>query len=562
MKQITRRGFLQASALVGVAALAGGASLAAGAAAPVSAEENCLNLNAGGEKPIEMVSVQLAPGSLVGCHDNGLYYFRGVPYATAKRFESPVPVTSYPGGRQLAISYGTVSPQDRGLNGTGKINDFEFMTPSNGTADMVMNENCQNLNLWTTSLTSKKPVVVFFHGGGLSNGAASELSYYTGEYFVQKEDAVFVSVNHRLNVLGYLDMSQYGAQYASSAIVGIEDCVVALRWVHDNVAKFGGDPGNVTIVGQSGGGTKVTTLACMDDTLDLFDKVFMMSGGYSNDTKETGLANTQKLVDYLGLAPDQVASTLTSMSYEDLYNAATAAGCSWTTCYGNGTFTRPLVDDNGVMNPNAARRTWMIGTTFSEFAANGIPLIYYNQTDNYLAGITDADAQRRLNETYGARGEQVAKLFAKAYPDHALADALFINNMPSGGLSRWGLINPTDGILHLLNRNGVPSYNYVVAYDMPYFGGQTMHHTGDIAFWFASIDTIHYQMKGDETAARRVSDQMADALAAFAATGDPSTPQLAWKPFTTYEHYTMVFDRKSALKDEYDLELYKAMMTK
>ena len=187
---------------------------------------------------------------------------------------------------------------------------------------------------------------------------------------------------------------------------------------------------------------------------------------------------------------------------------------------------------------------------------------YDNQTDNYLAGITDADAQRRLNETYGARGEQVAKLFAKAYPDHALADALFINNMPSGGLSRWGLINPTNGILHLLNRNGVPSYNYVVAYDMPYFGGQTMHHTGDIAFWFAAIDTIRYQMKGDETAARRVSDQMADALAAFAATGDPSTPQLAWKPFTTYEHYTMVFDRKSALKDEYDLELYKAMMTK
>lgn len=563
MKKISRRSFMKSSVLAGAAAaMAGATAVTASAASPAEmGEGNCLNLfNWGEENPIEMVNIELAPGRLIGYEDNGLYSFRGIPYATAKRFESPVPVTSYPNGWQLALSYGTVSPQERCMNGTGAINACEFVTPSNGTSDMVANENCQNLNVWTTSLTSKKPVVVFFHGGGLSSGASNELSYYAGDYFAQREDAVFVSVNHRLNVLGYLDMSQYGDQYASSANAGIEDCVVALRWVHDNIDKFGGDPSNVTIVGQSGGGVKVTTLACMEDTADLFDKVFVMSGGYSNLSKEDGLANTQKLVNYLGLAEDEVAEKLTTMSYEDLYNAAKAAGCSWNTYYGNGSFKQPFIDKNGIMNPNAARRKWLIGTTYSEMVANGPYLIYTQDMSYYLPGITEEDAVRRLTEMYGERADEVIDGFKKAYPDHQLGEALFLNNSPEGGLARWGLINPENGILHVLNRNGVPSYNYVVAYKYPYFGGSIMSHTTDVPFWFASLDTVPYQIKGDAKNARNVSDQMADALAAFAATGDPSTKNLAWKPFTTYEHYTMVFDTKSELKDEFDLELYKAMM--
>lgn len=564
MRKMTRRGFMQTSALAGAAALLSGMSVAASAATAEStetAEENCLNLFKKKTAPIEMVSVQLAPGRLIGYVDEGLYSFRGVPYATAERFQSPVAVTKYAKDWQLALSYGPVSPQDRCLDGTAVPNSNEFMTPSNGTADMVANETCQYLNVWTTSLTSKKPVLVFFHGGGLNNGASSELSYYTGEYFAEKEDAVFVSVNHRLNVLGYLDMSKYGAQYASSAIAGIEDCVVALQWVHDNIAKFGGDPGNVTILGQSGGGVKVTTLACMSDTVGLFDKVFVMSGGVSNNDKASGLANTQKLVDYLGLKDSEVAAKLTSMSYEELYTAATAAGCSWTTCYGNGTFASPLIDNNGSINPYAAQRKWLIGTTYGEFSSNSNDLIYFQNMDAYLPDITDASAEQRLRTTYGSNADAVINGFRAAYPKLPLSHALYINAMPSGGLSRWGLISP-NGIVTALNNAGIPVYNYVVAYTMPYFGGQIMHHTGDIPFWFASIDTIGYQMRGDEDNARKVSDQMADALTAFAATGDPSTKKLAWDAYTTNAHNTMVFDVKSEVKKDFDRSLYEAMMNR
>ena len=507
--------------------------------------------------PVEMVAVKGAVGTVVGYEDNGLYAFRGIPYATAERFQSPKPVTEYPNGTFVALTYGEVSPQDRTLSATGATNPFEFATPSNGTADMVGNETCQYLNVWSSDLTAKKPVVVFFHGGGLSNGASTELSYYTGEYMVQQQDVVFVSVNHRLNVLGYLDMSAYGDQFADSAIVGMQDCVVALQWVHDNIAAMGGDPDNVTIVGQSGGGVKVSTLACMSDTVDLFDKVFVMSGGYSNNDKATGLANTQKLVDHLGLSEGEVAETLVNMNYEELLTAATEAGCSWTTCYGNGTFEAPFLDSDGNINQYAAQRKWMIGTTFSEFSGDGIAMLMSGNPDMALSNISDSAALARLTETYGDNAQAIADAFQAAYPTKSLANILYINTMPAGLMGRAGLINQE---LPKLNAAGVDVYNYVVAYNFPYMGGMPMHHSGDIGYWFYAISTIPYQIRGDEKNAFAVSDAMSSALAAFAATGDPSTAELEWKPWTADEHNTMVFDSKSELKVDFDAELYSLML--
>lgn len=514
-------------------------------------------------QPIEMTKVEVDAGTLVGYHEDSLYTFRGIPYATAKRFESPQAVTSYENGTQLALSYGTVSPQDRGLNGTGAINANEFMTPSNGTADMVMNENCQNLNVWTKDLSGSKPVIVFFHGGGLNNGASSELSYYTGEYFAEREDAVFVSVNHRLNVLGFLDLSEYGEQYKDSGLVGLQDCVKALEWVQKNIEKFGGDPKNVTILGQSGGGTKVTTLACMSDTVGLFDKVFMMSGGSTGVGSDANAAkaNTQKLVDYLKLKKSDVVKTLTTMDYEDLFEAFNAAECNVSANYGISTFESPLFDENGKMNEYAAKRTWMVGTTYSEFSDNGNGLIYGQNPDNVLDDITDEKAMERLQAMYGDNAQGIADEYKKAYPSHALGESLFLNGMPMGGLSRWGIINPDNGILKLMNDANVKVYNYVVAYRMPYFGGLTMHHTGDIPYWFYSTAEVDYQIKGDEANAQKMSAAMADALASFMTNGDPSTDDLEWKAYTSDQHNTMVFDVESECKVDFDSELYKLMMS-
>ena len=322
------------------------------------------------------------------------------------------------------------------------------------------------------------------------------------------------------------------------------------------VAQFGGDPSNVTILGQSGGGAKVTALACMSATTDLFQKVFVMSGAFVSNVKED---NTKKLVDYLGLKDSEVVSKLTSMTYEELYKAYKGAGCSWSACAGNGTFATPMFDENGNVNPYAAQRQWMIGTTFSEFSANTTALVYSQDMNAYLPNITDDVAASRLQEKYGDRTDAVIDGFRAAYPTHQLGEALYLNAMPSGGLARWGLISP-DGIITKLNQAGIPVYNYMVAYRLPYFGGQTMHHTGDIPFWFNATEAIDYQMRGDETNSQRVSHHMADTMAAFMASGDPSTKLLKWAPYTTDAHNTMVFDVKTACKTDFDRALYEAMM--
>lgn len=506
--------------------------------------------------------VELSAGNLVGYNEDGVYTFKGIPYATAERFQLPKPIESYENGAHMALTYGAVAPQDRTFSSTGQPNPYEFMTPSNGTADMVGNENCQYLNVWSNDLKANKPVVVLFHGGGLNSGASSELSGYTGEYFAESEDAVFVSVNHRLNVLGYLDLSAYGGEeYEDSGIAGIQDCVKALEWIQENIKQFGGNPENVTIVGQSGGVEKVTTLASMSDTIGLFDKVVYMSGYYSTSSKVEGEDNAKKLVDYLNIAEDEVISTLTNMDYEKLLTAANQAGCGWNTNYGTGTFTAPLFDENGNMNEYAAKRKWMVGTSYSEFNTNTLSLITEGISEqNYLPNIDNDKAMEILNERYGDNTQNIAELFKKAYQNHDLAELLYLNPSPEGAFSRYGLIDEENGMLKMFNDAGVEVYSYVTAYKQPYFGGITMYHSGDIPYWFASLNEVEYMIKGDEENAHEVSKNMSDALAAFAATGNPSTENLEWKPYTADERNTMVFDVKSECKEDYDLELYKLIM--
>lgn len=510
--------------------------------------------------PITLQSVYLPAGELVGFKEDGVYNFKGIPYATAQRFQSPVPVTEYPDGKKMALSFGAVSPQG-GTLAHSSVNGVELLTPSNGTADMVANETCQFLNVWTDNLYSKKPVVVFFHGGGLVSGASSELSTYTGKYFADVEDAVFVSVNHRLNILGFLDLSEYGSQYANSAVAGLEDCVMALQWVHDNIAQFGGDPNNVTIVGQSGGGQKVNALACMPETVGLFDKVVCMSGSYDLGSASTSRARTQQLVESMGLSREEVIPTLTSMSYDELYEAYTKAGWGASATYGNDLLPAPLFDENGKLNQYAAQRQWMIGTVYGDHSGSNGPSLQRGVTDpsRYLPGISDEEAMERLTERHGDNAQRLAELYRETYPGHQLAEALFINTTTRNGRGRL-IRNDGTSLLQQFSDNGVDVYNYVVAYRMPLLGGVTMCHTADMGFWFYTLDEVDYMVKGDEVNAYRVSRQMADALASFAADGNPSTPSLRWTPYRHSAHDTMVFDVNSACKTAYDEEFQNLLL--
>ncbi|MGB2759659.1 MAG: carboxylesterase family protein, partial [Maribacter stanieri] len=198
-------------------------------------------------------------GQIRGYIHNDITTFKGIPYAQAKRFEAAVNPTKWEGIKSTTM-YGPVAPL---LNPTTAIQDeSEFVFDHDWG---FPNEDCLSLNVWTPQATTakKRPVLFWIHGGGFTTGSSHELPSYDGENLAKKGDVVVVSINHRLNVLGFLDLSAHGEKYKHSANNSILDMVKALEWVKNNIENFGGDPNNVTIFGQSGGGAKVTTLMAM-----------------------------------------------------------------------------------------------------------------------------------------------------------------------------------------------------------------------------------------------------------------------------------------------------------
>ena len=232
--------------------------------------------------------VETKAGKLRGFQLDGTYAFHGVKYADAKRFHQPTPVEPWEGIKN-ALAYGYVCPmlqQDQPSN--------ELMVPHRY---WPLDENCQYLNIWTQHLdpNAKKPVLVWLHGGGFAAGSSIEHIAYEGENMSKYGDVVVISLNHRLNILGYLDLSPFGEEYKNSGNAGNADMVAALQWIHENIANFGGDPENVTLFGQSGGGMKVWTLMQTPAADGLFHKGVVQSGCIDhfvsgNSTEQNGKA--------------------------------------------------------------------------------------------------------------------------------------------------------------------------------------------------------------------------------------------------------------------------------
>ena len=251
---VSRRNLLTHGAVLAGA----GVALSATASQAAAATEETPNLN----PPV----VQVQGGKLRGFRDGPTFTFLGVPYAQAERFGPPQPVAPW-SDIKGAQTFGPVCPIPQQTS-VG-IDDFVFPHRY-----WVENENCQVLNIWTQNLTPsvKKPVMVWMHGGGFTNGSAMESYAYDGKTLSEFGDVVVVSVNHRLNIIGTLDLSAYGAAYADSRNTGMADLVASLRWVHDNIATFGGDPGNVTIDGESAGGACIALLITSPRARGLFQR--------------------------------------------------------------------------------------------------------------------------------------------------------------------------------------------------------------------------------------------------------------------------------------------------
>ena len=213
-------------------------------------------------------------GKVAGYVENGIYIYKGIPYAKAERFMPPVAVDKWEGVRS-SRAYGPTCPQGKRMGWYSDEQAFAF-----NWDDGYPDENCLRVNIWTPGLKDgkKRPVMVWLHGGGYSAGSGQELPSYDGTNLAKKGDAVVVTLNHRLNVLGFLDLSAYGDKYAKSGNAGLLDLVAALQWVNKNIESFGGDARNVTIFGQSGGGGKVSTLLATPSARGLFHKAIVQSG--------------------------------------------------------------------------------------------------------------------------------------------------------------------------------------------------------------------------------------------------------------------------------------------
>ena len=238
--------------------------------------------------PSDPFIVRTKDGKVKGIEENGTMAFLGIPYAKVERFMPPLPVDKW----DTVMVCDHFGPQVMQGNGRREM------------PESVMSEkNSCVLNVWTTDTKASKPVMLWIHGGGFDSGSAAG----NPGYGLAKQDVVVVSLNHRLNILGFLDLSSFGDKYKNSGMVGMLDIVQALEWIRDNIKAFGGDPSNVTIFGESGGGGKVGTLMCMPAAKGLFHKAIIMSGTILNvNTKAMTEELGRAVVEQRGFGPDEV----------------------------------------------------------------------------------------------------------------------------------------------------------------------------------------------------------------------------------------------------------------
>ena len=492
---------------------------------------------------------QTANGKVAGYIQDGVTIFKGIPYAKANRFEAPVQADSWEGIRSCR-QYGPVSPQ--GARAGWANDEIAFAFNWN---DGVQGEDCLRLNVWTPALDSRKrPVMVWLHGGGYSAGSGQELPSYDGTSLAFAEDVVVVSINHRLNVLGFLDLSAYGETYAKSANAGLLDIVASLKWVRDNIAAFGGDPSNVTIFGQSGGGGKVTTLLATPCAKGLFHKAIVQSGSMlrtmeSKYSRKIGIATVRNL----GLDASSI-DKISEVPYGELLAAgekAIAQVKAEADRDGVASFIfgwAPTVD--GAVLPSqpfdpqapaiSADIPMIIGTTRHEFSMTTYVPALRNAGREEVIGI--------LKGRYGEGTERFLELFAKAYPGSKPADMLDADFVFRPSAIEQALRKSLQG--------AAPVYMYMFNWESPVLDGILRStHCMEIPFVFNNADR-HASMTGGGAQAMELASKMSHCWAEFARCGKPSAEGLPeWEPFEAEKRAVMFFDNTCKMSYSHDKEL-------
>ena len=466
--------------------------------------------------------------------------FLGIPYAQAKRFQPPQKVPAW-NGIKSAQSYGTISP----ILDQTSVGADEFVWPHRY---WVQNEDCMNLNVWTQNPDGKAPVIVFFHGGGYRNGSSVESAAYDGANLSAYGNVVVVTVNHRLNILGFLDLERFGMK--GTANLGMQDLVASLEWIRDNIACFGGDPDNVTIFGQSGGGGKVNNLMRMPSAKGLFHKAAGLSSSYGLISTELNDKIVTGTMTKLGLKD---VSELETYDYYNLIHAAqevcTELGTNWTPEADGVIMQAELCDWAGDI-------PFIGSTVFSEFN-------YSWRFDGKNKNLwTEDEAKANLKAKYGDKADAIAEEFAKVFPGRKLADAYFYYGAASQSATVYYICRRGLEIVlaDKLKNAKAPVYEYLFDYEVPVNGGILPFHCSDLIYIFHNVDIPVVSIAtGGDAAAHKMQDVMADAFLAFMKTGNPSTSSLEWKPYSLNEKNIMIFSPHSECRILGDEKLYELL---
>jgi para-nitrobenzyl esterase len=513
--------------------------------APVTGNRIAINKNA--------AIVETTCGKIAGFIDRGMTVFKGIPYgastAGVRRFKAPKPVKPWTGVRGCR-AFGPETPQPYRSIWENDEEGFLFEWYRN-----YQNEDCLRLNIWTPATDGKRrPVLLYLHGGGYQSGSSNELKMFDGVNLAKRGDVVLVTINHRLNVLGYLNLAAYGEEYAESGNAGSLDTVAALRWVHDNIAQFGGDPDSVTIFGQSGGGGKVCTLLTMPSARGLFHKAIVQSGATIRlGTEERTRELAERMLKRLEISSKDVKK-LEEMSYAQLEKAASAE-IEAARVAGPRTLPRnmalslgfmPVMDGKVVaQNPfdpaapaSIEKIPLLVGTTLNEFT-NGI-----NHPEAF--DLTEEQLKANVEEKFSGHGAEVVASYREIYPN-------------ANPFQLWSVISTAsvrDSALTVAEtkaKQQAPVYCYQFAWQTPVLDARPMaFHCAELAFVFDNPDLCEHMTGGGESA-RILAGKVSQAWINFARSGNPNHAGLPqWKRFDAKTKTTMIFDDACEAKDNRD----------
>ena len=509
------------------------------------------------ERSKDPTIVTTTEGKVKGQKKDNVLVFKGIPYGSAERFMPATPHARWDTVLDCT-RYGSISPQ-------GEQRQYTAYNPLDTI--ISMNEDCLNLNIWTSASTDDdfldRPVMVWLHGGGYDYGYSHVNLATDGAKLADKEKVVVVSLNHRLNALGHLDLSAYGKEYEGSGNLALTDILQALKWIKDNIRAFGGNPDNITIFGHGAGGAKALALMTMPAAKGYFHKAILQSGTLS------GLTQTQEVSRRIAALTMEEAGTtsvdeLKKLPYDSLLNASTRAVQRARAEYSRDrdhiVKLGPVVD--GVVLPDTLMSETtlelskdvpvILGSTLAEDNTH----IYVHDLENNVRHVahklTPDELDKAIRNRFGSNTEAVKKAFEQAYPDRPLQELLTMDtHVRSIVLS----------MAHkLVKRNDAPVYVYLFTWVSPLDNGLAKSfRSSELPFIFNNYEMAEFSRAGGDEA-RRLARIMSRCWVSFARSGNPNnsiTP--FWRRISPGEGRTMIFGRDMHLVGYPDLPIMQIL---